>query len=264
VGDGYDQVADLLGPGYHVAHQAIGLVGDGNHGASIASRWPLGDVREADLHLTLRTGDYPCGTLAAEVLVPEPVGSLLFVAHGPSHQLGYEFQRERQSLAAARLVEGLVGRLGTRHAVVAATSTRTPTPTAWRSGAADGPWRARACATGTHGKARARGRPATRSRRPTRSWPRTSAPSTAADGSTTSSCAATIPYTGPHSTSAPAPSPSTNLSEACGQATTSASLPSSRFPTFASERIGSGTLGKLPRRMFLSVSSRNQSSRRPQ
>jgi endonuclease/exonuclease/phosphatase family metal-dependent hydrolase len=47
------------------------------------------------------------------------VGSLLFVAHGPSHQLGYEFQRERQSLAAARLVEGLVGRLGTRHVVVA-------------------------------------------------------------------------------------------------------------------------------------------------
>ena len=119
VGDGYDHIADLLGPGYHVAHQAIGLVGDGNHGASIASRWPLGDVREADLHLTLRTGDYPCGTLAAEVLVPEPVGSLLFVAHGPSHQLGYEFQRERQSLAAARLVEGLVGRLGTRHVVVA-------------------------------------------------------------------------------------------------------------------------------------------------
>ena len=58
VGDGYDQVADLLGRGYHVAH-------------------------------------------------------------GPSHQLGYEFERERQSLAAARLVEGLVGRLGTRHVVVA-------------------------------------------------------------------------------------------------------------------------------------------------
>src|SRR5215217_208497 len=65
------------------------------------------------------------------------------------------------------------------------------------------------------------------------------------------------------STTAAAPSPSTNLSEACGQATTSASLPSSRFPTFASERIGSGTLEKLPRRMFLSVSSRNPSSRRP-
>jgi hypothetical protein len=35
-----------------------------------------------------------------------------------------------------------------------ATSMRIPTLTAWRSGAVDGPWRARACATGTHGKAR--------------------------------------------------------------------------------------------------------------
>ena len=38
VGDGYDQVKDVLGPSYHVAHQTVGLVGDGNHGASIASR----------------------------------------------------------------------------------------------------------------------------------------------------------------------------------------------------------------------------------
>src|SRR5215203_5275517 len=56
------------------------------------------------------------------------------------------------------------------------------------------------------------------------------------------------------STTAAAPTPSTKPSEACGQATTSASLPSSPLPTFASERIGSGTLVKLPRRMFLSVS----------
>ncbi|MEA2525841.1 MAG: hypothetical protein QOF73_3068 [Thermomicrobiales bacterium] len=27
---GYDQVGDLLGPAYHVAHQTLGLVGDGN------------------------------------------------------------------------------------------------------------------------------------------------------------------------------------------------------------------------------------------
>jgi hypothetical protein len=45
-----------------------------------------------------------------------------------------------------------------------ATSTRPPTPTAWRSGAVDGPWRARACATGTHGKARPRPRPTDRLR----------------------------------------------------------------------------------------------------
>jgi len=38
-GEGYDQVVDVLGPGYHVSHQGVGLLGDGNHGASIASRW---------------------------------------------------------------------------------------------------------------------------------------------------------------------------------------------------------------------------------
>ena len=117
--DGYDQAADVLGPGYHVVHQSVGLVGDGNHGGSIASRWPLGEVREADLHLTPRTADYPCGTLVAEVLAPEPIGPLLFVAHGPSHQPSYEFERELQSVAAARLIEEMVDRLGMRHVVMA-------------------------------------------------------------------------------------------------------------------------------------------------
>ncbi len=78
--DGYDQLADVLGPGYHVAHQSVGLLGDGNHGASIASLWPFGEVHEVDLHVTPATADYPCGLLAAEVLTPEPVGSMWFVA----------------------------------------------------------------------------------------------------------------------------------------------------------------------------------------
>jgi endonuclease/exonuclease/phosphatase family metal-dependent hydrolase len=117
VGDGYDQVKDVLGPSYHVAHQTVGLVGDGNHGASIASRWPFGEVREADLHLTSRTGDYPCGTLAAEVLAPDPLGSLLFACHGPSHQLSYEYERESQAVAAARMVEELADQVGVLHVV---------------------------------------------------------------------------------------------------------------------------------------------------
>jgi endonuclease/exonuclease/phosphatase family metal-dependent hydrolase len=118
VGDGYDQVKDILGTGYHVAHQSVGLVGDGNHGASIASRWPIGEVREVNLHLTRRTGDYPCGTLAAEILAPEPLGSLLFACHGPSHQLSYEYERELQAVAAARLVEEWAKTVGARHVVV--------------------------------------------------------------------------------------------------------------------------------------------------
>jgi hypothetical protein len=112
VGGGYDQLKDILGAGHHVAHQSLGLVGDGNHGASIASRWPIREVREANLYLTPRTGDYPCGTLAAEILAPEPLGPLLFACHGPSHQLSYEYERELQAVAAARLVEELVELVG--------------------------------------------------------------------------------------------------------------------------------------------------------
>lgn len=118
VGDGRDQVEEVLGEGYHVVHQGLGLVGDGNHGASIASRWPLGEVREADLHLPPRTADYPCGAIAAEILAPEPLGTLLFACHSPSHQPSYERERELQAVAAARLVEEMAERVGARHVVV--------------------------------------------------------------------------------------------------------------------------------------------------
>jgi hypothetical protein len=50
VAGGYDQVADLLGVGYHLAHQRDRAT-DGS-GCSIASRWPLQRVHEVDLHLT--------------------------------------------------------------------------------------------------------------------------------------------------------------------------------------------------------------------
>ncbi len=47
--DSYDQVLDLVGQDFHVVHHNAGLVGDADHhGASIASRWPLGKVREVD------------------------------------------------------------------------------------------------------------------------------------------------------------------------------------------------------------------------
>jgi hypothetical protein len=42
--DEYDQAVDLLGDGYHIAHQAA-REPDGQ-GASIASRWPLGALHE--------------------------------------------------------------------------------------------------------------------------------------------------------------------------------------------------------------------------
>src|SRR5829696_2217381 len=110
VGDDYDQVTDILGPDYHVAHQTEreadrgGDIEDGQ-GISIASRWPLGDVQEPDLNVTSRTTNFACGTLIAEVLAPEPVGPLLFVNHLPNWQLTFEHERELQTVIAARTIE---------------------------------------------------------------------------------------------------------------------------------------------------------------
>jgi endonuclease/exonuclease/phosphatase family metal-dependent hydrolase len=106
--DEYDQVVDLLGPDFHVAHQAE-REPDGQ-GASIASRWPVEAVHEVDLNVTPRTAGFACTTLVAEVLAPGPYGPLLFVDHVPSWQLDFERERELQALAAARFVEELVGR----------------------------------------------------------------------------------------------------------------------------------------------------------
>src|SRR4051812_25838308 len=53
--DEYDPVIDLLGSGFHIAHQ-VGRDADGL-GISIASRWPLAEVHEVDLNVTPRTAD---------------------------------------------------------------------------------------------------------------------------------------------------------------------------------------------------------------
>ena len=70
VGEGYDQVTDILGPDYHLAHQTGRKAGRGGdiedgQGISIASRWPLGEVLEPDLNVTPRTE--PPAQLAAHL-----------------------------------------------------------------------------------------------------------------------------------------------------------------------------------------------------
>jgi endonuclease/exonuclease/phosphatase family metal-dependent hydrolase len=112
----YDQVIDVLGPGFHVAHQRD-READGQ-GISIASRWPLGAVQEVDLNVTPRTADFACTTLVAEILAPDPVGPLLFVNHLPNWQLNCEHERELQAVTAARFVEERIGR-GSSHVVLA-------------------------------------------------------------------------------------------------------------------------------------------------
>jgi endonuclease/exonuclease/phosphatase family metal-dependent hydrolase len=100
-------VADLLGQEFHVAHQAEREPGEEGvergQGASIASRWPIGKVREVDLHVTPRTASFACTTLIIEL--DTPVGSLVFGNHVPNWQLQFERERELQTLAAAKALE---------------------------------------------------------------------------------------------------------------------------------------------------------------
>jgi endonuclease/exonuclease/phosphatase family metal-dependent hydrolase len=116
VRDGYDQVADILGPGYHVAHQA-GRETDGT-GLSIASRWEVGEVWEETLHVSPRVD--PSEIVVAEILAPNSLGgTLLFAHHNASWQLGCERERELQAVAGSQLVEDLLGKREISHVVLA-------------------------------------------------------------------------------------------------------------------------------------------------
>jgi hypothetical protein len=134
VTDHYDQVTDLLGAGYHVVHQEQGEA-DGTR-ASIASRWPLGEIRQTRLAVTPRVNlsEFAGWIGLVEVMAPEP---LLFVNHKPSFRMGHELERELQAVQAARLVEE--------------TSTRRRTRPASASGVACSPWAERAWPTAMRG-----------------------------------------------------------------------------------------------------------------
>jgi endonuclease/exonuclease/phosphatase family metal-dependent hydrolase len=119
----YDQIRDVLGEKYHVAHH--GIRDPDGQGISIASRWPFNDVHEIDLQLSARTADFACTALVAELLVPSPVGPLIFVNHCPNWQSDFEFEREQQAVPTARFVEELVGERNV-HVVLAGDFTATP------------------------------------------------------------------------------------------------------------------------------------------
>lgn len=102
----YDQVADLLPPGYHIVHQK-GRSPDGT-GCSIASRLPLGNLHQGFLHVTERLDpDHGwIGSIAVvEVIAPHPTGELLLVHLKPSWQPGYKRERELQSLQASEFLQ---------------------------------------------------------------------------------------------------------------------------------------------------------------
>jgi endonuclease/exonuclease/phosphatase family metal-dependent hydrolase len=131
VTEGYEQVTDILGLDYHLAHQTERETGRGGdiedgQGISIASRWPLGEVWEPDLNVPPRTEDFACGTIIAEVLVPGPIGTLLFVNHLPNWQLTFECERELQTAIVGRAIEEITEERDLRHVVLSGDLDATP------------------------------------------------------------------------------------------------------------------------------------------
>jgi endonuclease/exonuclease/phosphatase family metal-dependent hydrolase len=106
VADGYDQARDILGGDYQLVHQAE-RDSDGQ-GVTTASRWPIGEVLDVDLHVTERTAGFASTCLITEVLAPEPLGRLWLANHLPDWQLDHEHERQLQAVAAARRLEALL------------------------------------------------------------------------------------------------------------------------------------------------------------
>ncbi|MGY1668676.1 endonuclease/exonuclease/phosphatase family protein [Geodermatophilus sp. SYSU D00696] len=114
-------VEELLGPGYTVT--AFSRAAADGVGGALATRAPHRVVEEVDQRCTPRAQDLPwCATLVVEL--DTPVGRTLVAHHKPSWQFGYEYERERQALAAARVLELLAD--GADHAVVLGDLDATP------------------------------------------------------------------------------------------------------------------------------------------
>jgi endonuclease/exonuclease/phosphatase family metal-dependent hydrolase len=104
--DEIDEVSALLGDEYRVVHQTSRA--DDGVGITTASRWPVGQVEELDLHVTPRTEEFACTTLVTEVLAPEPLGRVWLANHLPSWEPDLEYERCLQSVVAARGLDRLV------------------------------------------------------------------------------------------------------------------------------------------------------------
>lgn len=125
----FDQVREILDPAYQVVHGSD-RESDGQ-GISIASRWPIGEVREVDLNVTPRTGDFACTTLIAEILAPPPWDRVWLVNHFPDYQLDHEYERSRQAVVVATEIGKLTAdRPG--HVVVAGDFDADPDATSMR------------------------------------------------------------------------------------------------------------------------------------
>lgn len=112
----HDQVTEVVGDGYHVTHHP--LREKNGSGISIASRWPIGAVRELDLQVGPRTSDFAASAQIADIHWPHSEVPLLLVNHKPSWRTHLEYERGRQAVLTASFVEEIVARTG-QHVVVA-------------------------------------------------------------------------------------------------------------------------------------------------
>ncbi|SDM55961.1 endonuclease/exonuclease/phosphatase family protein [Allokutzneria albata] len=115
VTDDHDMVVDLLGDEFHVVHHRL-REPDGS-GISLASRWPIGQVRELDLQVGPRTADFAASAQIADIHWPHSAVPLLLVNHKPSYKTNLEHERQRQAVMTAAAVEEIVERTG-RHVVL--------------------------------------------------------------------------------------------------------------------------------------------------
>ncbi|WP_249998162.1 endonuclease/exonuclease/phosphatase family protein [Actinoplanes sp. M2I2] len=98
-----DQAREILGAGYHLVRSEA-REPDGR-GITTASRWPVGEVVELDLHVTARTHAFACTALLVEIHVPAPIGRVWSVHHFPDYQLDHEHERTLQARVVALAVE---------------------------------------------------------------------------------------------------------------------------------------------------------------
>ena len=103
VGDGDDQVRELVGDDVEIVHSTR-RDGEGM-GISTVSRWPIRAAHELDLRAGSRVGDFPATTLLVEIDTPD--GPVVLVNHFPSWQLHLEAERCAQTLLVARAIEEL-------------------------------------------------------------------------------------------------------------------------------------------------------------
>ncbi|HEU5157334.1 MAG TPA: endonuclease/exonuclease/phosphatase family protein [Streptosporangiaceae bacterium] len=124
--DDHDTVRDLLGEGWQVVWNSRHA--PGGTGAALASRWPIGDIREVDEPVSARAtrSCVWCTSTLVVVEAPAPFGPVVVVHHKPTWPYTFEYERELQAVATARAAEEVLTGGGIRHAILLGDLDATP------------------------------------------------------------------------------------------------------------------------------------------